>query len=80
MVVSAKCAEDSEPEKVSVYNDFALTPDPHFTGNFRKVFLPGGLSAVVWQVPEGRTPENLELSFSALGIAMDLKLLTAVEM
>ncbi len=79
VAVTAKCAESQETEKISIYNDFALTPDPHFTGNFRKVFLPGGLAALVWQVPEGRTPESLELEFSAIGTAMDMRLLAAVE-
>ena len=80
VTVAAKCQETEETEKVSIYNDFALTPDPHFTGNFRKVFLPGGYSALVWNVPEDKTPESLELEFSALGLAMDLRLLAAVEM
>ena len=80
VTITAKCLQSTEAEKVSVYNDFALTPDPHFTGNFQKLFLPGGLEAVVWQVPEGRTPASIELEFSALGAAMDTKVLAAMEL
>jgi hypothetical protein len=80
VTITAKCLQSTEAEKVSVNNDFALTPDPHFTGNFQKLFLPGGLEAVVWQVPEGRTPASIKLEFSALGAAMDMKVLAAMEL
>ena len=80
MTIAAKSLQSTEAEKVSVYNDFALTPDPHFTGNFQKLFLPGGLEAVVWQIPEGHTPASIELEFSALGAAMDMKVLAAMEL
>ena len=60
--------------------DFALAPDPRAHGNFKIVYLPGGLAAVIWTARNREMAAGVTLQFTPLGVATGTALLAAVEM
>lgn len=67
-------------ENYILRNDFAIAPNPHFTGNFKTFFLAGGMVAVIWKSDKGIQAAGIDVEFTPFGVAMGTTLVAAAEM